>query len=228
MENSRLFTSFLTPQVLNAPGLFWCSSNLTFPDPLCKPCKLTWQPSFIVHAVHAATPQQGCPCRPSRMWQGILLVSDQGEAGLKSFPERGWQNSAPSALVEGQRAQWVKAKTVFCIHLLQKMYVEEWFSPWPVEHVGPAKDQCKRQVWERMATKPSWRSIQSLRKARGAQRLIIFWSSMVTWNPGKPHLGQRGRNQACPKLSRMMMRTKTCKRIWKRALRSCRSQWIHY
>jgi hypothetical protein len=76
MENSRLFTSFLMPQVLNAPGLFWFSSNLTFPDPLCKSCKLTWQPSFIVHAVHAATPRQGCPCRPSRMWRGILLVSD--------------------------------------------------------------------------------------------------------------------------------------------------------
>lgn len=38
MENSRLFTSFLTPQVLNAPGLFWFSSQ-------------TW-PSQILYASH--------------------------------------------------------------------------------------------------------------------------------------------------------------------------------
>lgn len=126
MENSRLFTSFLTPQVLNAPGLFWFSSQ-TWPSQILHASHVSWHgspPSLFIQsmqphhskAVHVVHP--GCD-------KVFCWSQTKEKLDLKSFPESGWQTSAPSALVSVTSFESIKIIFLMlknCKNSTQKIY----------------------------------------------------------------------------------------------------------
>lgn len=94
-----LFTSFLTPQVLNAPGLFWFSSQ-TWPSQILYASHVSWHgspPSLFIQSMqphHSKAVHVHPGCDKVFCWSRTKEKLD-----LKSFPESSWQNSAPSPLV---------------------------------------------------------------------------------------------------------------------------------